>query len=97
MQELIKQIIIFKMAIYPCVQCDEECLDGSIQCVACEMWVHSACVPMSEELLSEWSDANMQFLCRNCCFTDGQFNGAKSLETVCEFYCLLNCIINYLI
>ena len=62
------------MAISPCVQCDEEyldgsiqcvvcyeeCLDGSIQCVTCEMWVHSACVPMPEELLSKWSDANMQ-------------------------------------
>ena len=47
------------MAIYACVQCDEECLDGSIQCVPCEMWVHSACVPMLEELLSEWSDANI--------------------------------------
>jgi hypothetical protein len=29
--------------------------------------------------------ANMQFLCRNCCFTYGQFNGAKSLERFVNF------------
>ena len=68
------------MSSYPCVQCDEECLNDTIQCSDCERWVHSSCVPMTPDILSMWSDANLKFLCRKCCFTDGQFDAEKSLS-----------------
>ncbi|CAC5413335.1 unnamed protein product [Mytilus coruscus] len=42
------------MALYPCVQCDEECVDCTIQCSSCDRWVHSACVPMNNSMLSAW-------------------------------------------
>ena len=43
---------------YPCVVCDEECHEDTISCCNCEDWVHIACVPMSKDLLDQWSDSN---------------------------------------
>lgn len=71
---------IFKMALYPCVQCDEECVDCTIQCSCCDRWVHSACVPMDDALLLAWSDVSLKFLCKDCCFTDNKYDMAKALE-----------------
>lgn len=59
---------------YPCVICDEECLVYTIQCFQCEHWVHGECIPMTADLLQKWSDANMKFLCKDCCFADGHFD-----------------------
>ncbi|CAG2224703.1 MLL1 [Mytilus edulis] len=68
------------MALYPCVQCDEECVDCTIQCSCCDRWVHSACVPMDDALLLAWSDVSLKFLCKDCCFTDNKYDMAKALE-----------------
>ncbi|CAG2247341.1 unnamed protein product [Mytilus edulis] len=77
------------MALYPCVQCDEECVDCTIQCSCCDRWVHSACVPMDDALLLAWSDVSLKFLCKDCCFTDNKYDMAKALErkvniTLCQ-------------
>ena len=74
---------LFKMSNvlqYSCVVCDEECHEETISCCNCEDWVHIACVPMSKDLLDQWLDSNMKFLCRNCCFTEDQFDMGRSLQ-----------------
>ena len=81
--------------LYPCVVCNEECTDGTIQCSDCEKWVHSTCVPMSAEDFNDWSDANMHFLCSSCCFTDHQFDRTKSLQKV-HFFLYLFLAFQYL-
>ncbi|CAG2250557.1 unnamed protein product [Mytilus edulis] len=68
---------------YPCIKCTEctdDCVIDAIQCTGCEKWVHTKCVPMSDVLLQKWSDANLSFLCENCCFTNEEFDGVKSLK-----------------
>jgi len=66
--------------MYPCGICGEECLNDTIQCSHCTKWTHSMCIPMEPDILKAWSDANMNFLCPDCCFEDGVFSQAKSLE-----------------
>ena len=68
------------MSQYPCLMCDEECLNDTIQCSNCEKWIHCSCVPMSPSLLDSWSDANLKFLCQECCFSDGKFDLKKSMR-----------------
>jgi hypothetical protein len=66
--------------MYPCGVCEEECLDNTIQCSECEKWTHRTCVPMEPEILNTWADANLKFLCKECCYEDGQFQQTKSLQ-----------------
>jgi hypothetical protein len=66
--------------MYPCGVCEEECLDDTIQCSECEKWTHRTCVPMEPEILNAWADANLKFLCKECCYEDGQFQQTKSLQ-----------------
>jgi len=74
--------ILLKMSMlsYPCVICTEECQSDTIQCSECEKWVHSQCVPMTEDMLEKWSDANLKFLCKECCFVGGHFDHKKCLQ-----------------
>ena len=60
--------------------CEEECLDDTIQCSEYEKWTHRTCVPMEPEILNAWADANLKFLCKECCYEDGQFQQTKSLQ-----------------
>lgn len=65
---------------YPCKICHKECVLDTIQCDFCCKWIHTDCVPMSAAKLKSWSQSNLQFLCKECCFYGGIFDFKKSLE-----------------
>jgi len=46
-----------KKITYPCPVCDKSCGGGTIHCTGCDMWVHPACVPLTDAEFEEvWSD-----------------------------------------
>ncbi len=65
---------------YPCGQCGKGCGNNSIQCSSCQKWIHRRCVPMSPELLAEWSSDNLNFLCPTCAFTDKNYDLQAALN-----------------
>ncbi|XP_061182449.1 uncharacterized protein LOC133194848 isoform X2 [Saccostrea echinata] len=67
---------------YPCVQCKKRCRNNTIQCCNCNRWVHVHCVPMSSSQLKMWSQPLLSFLCRDCCFTDNEYDFSKALERI---------------
>lgn len=78
--------------MYLCGICGEECLNDTIQCSHCTKWMHSMCILMELDILKAWSDANMNFLCPDCCFDDEAFSQAKSLERYSYNYFAQNII-----
>ena len=68
------------MAEFPCAMCAQNCDIDVIQCTNCKNWVHRLCVPMSASKFQSWSGDSLDFLCRNCCFLNGQFDATAALS-----------------
>ena len=75
------------MAEFPCAMCAQNCENDVIQCTNCKNWVHRICVPLSASKFQSWSWScdNLDFLCRNCCFSNGQFDAAAALSRYVPF------------
>ena len=69
------------MAEVPCGLCNKHCDEDTecAHCSGCDKWHHMKCVSMTSFHLAVWSDANLYFLCRNCCFSENQYDLKKSL------------------
>ena len=70
------------MAEFPCAMCAQNCDIDVIQCTNCKNWVHRLCVPMSASKFQSWSGDSLDFLCRNCCFLNGQFEREVQPELI---------------
>lgn len=70
------------MAEVPCGLLDKHCDEDTecVHCSGCDKWHHMKCVSMTSSRLAVWSNANLDFLCRNCCFTENQYDPKKSLQ-----------------
>ena len=70
------------MAGVLCGLCDKHCDEDTerVHCSGCDKCHHMKCVPMTSSQLAVSSDANLDCLCRNCCFTENQYDPRKSLQ-----------------
>ena len=72
-----------KKITYPCPVCDKSCGGGTIHCARCDMWVHPACVPLTDAEFEEYGRPEDYFLCPRCVSTSeddvGIFDISKCL------------------
>jgi len=55
---------------FPCAVCDKACGTKTIHCeTGCGLWIHQACVPMSDAEFLDLSNSADYFLCPKCVYT----------------------------
>ncbi|GFN74671.1 hypothetical protein PoB_000117700 [Plakobranchus ocellatus] len=70
------------VGLCPCIFCREISSEesSSTECSSCKGWIHWRCVPMTDDLLKEWGEGDLPFMCRMCAFDNGAYSASKALE-----------------
>ena len=68
---------------FPCSVCERTTdtrSKESIECVACGLWVHAECVPLTTEQVASYGDSEEVFICPRCVLDDGEVNYMQLLH-----------------
>ena len=69
---------------FPCSVCEKttKCKKAAIECEQCGMWVHGACIPLSDNDISQYGACDDIYMCRRCVVLvdDGADNGRVCYE-----------------
>lgn len=72
---------------YPCTICENNCVNGVIECSTCLRWTHSKCLAesVSSFQISDWENQYYSFHCPKCTIKDNTYDIEGALMRYVSF------------